>query len=235
MIQIAIAEDEMKFQNVLMDYLETYQTEMNQKLKYRLFADGKDLMDHYSDDWNLIFLDIKMKQMDGMETARLIREKNSEVTIVFITTMAKYAIEGYKVDAYDFLLKPLGYQQFHTKLTKMIQLINMRSVHKFLLLPFEDGKEKISTDQILYIEVKNHKLNYITMDKTYIQRGSLSKIEEELYECHFIRCSNSYLVNLKHVSGIEHDYVLVGADTIPISRSYKKEFIQRASEYLIGR
>ena len=109
MLKIAIVEDERECQEALIEHLRKYEKEKNEAFIVRIFNDGIDILDDYSADYDLIFLDIHMKYQDGMTTAKRIREVDADAQIVFITALAQYAIEGYKVNALDFILKPVVY------------------------------------------------------------------------------------------------------------------------------
>jgi DNA-binding LytR/AlgR family response regulator len=232
MVRIAIVEDEKEFQEQLSAYLKRYQDTSGEKIQVTIFEDGLDIIENYQSEWDIILMDIKMKHMDGMEAAHKIRAMDTEVILMFITTMAKYAINGYEVDAMDFVLKPIRYAQFSTKIIKAVNMIKRKSKKKYLLLPVEERKERVSTDEILYVEVKNHNVVIITEKRSYSLRDSMKKIEEELSDSHFARCNQSYLVNLKHVTGIEKDMAYMGEHTVPISRPKKKVFLKALSDYL---
>lgn len=231
MIRIAVVEDEKSYQDKLKEYIGRFETECGQPFQITFFRDGLDIVDDYRPIWDIILMDIKMKHMDGMETAGKIRRYDPAVLIIFITTMAQYAIKGYEVDALDFVLKPITYSQFSQKMQKALAMLK-KGEDKFLLLPQEDRKERVSTNEILFIEVRNHYLHVVTGGTTYVMRYSMQEIEKELQDYHFVRCNNSYLVNLKNVTGVQKDSVLVGTHELPISRPKKKLFLKALSDYL---
>lgn len=231
MIRIAVVEDEKTYQDKLKEYIKRFEGECGQSFQITFFKDGLDIVDDYKPIWDIILMDIKMKHMDGMETAEKIRRYDPAVLIIFITTMAQYAIKGYEVDALDFVLKPITYSQFSQKMQKALAMLK-KGEDKFLLLPQEDRKERVSTNEILFIEVRNHYLHVVTGRTTYVMRYSMQEIEKELQDYHFVRCNNSYLVNLKNVTGVQKDSVLVGTHELPISRPKKKLFLKALSDYL---
>lgn len=231
MVRIAVVEDEKESQEQLVSYVSRYEKEAEQKFEVTVFSDGMDIVENYHPVWDIIFMDIRMKHLDGMKAAEKIRRYDPAVILIFITTMAQYAIKGYEVDALDFVLKPVTYAQFSMKLTKALSVVKKRE-EKYLFLPVEDRKERVALSEILFIEVRNHNLHVVTKKQTYIMRLSMQVMERELTPYHFVRCNNCYLVNLANVTGVNRDSVLIGTFDLPISRPKKKQFLQALSDYI---
>jgi len=173
-----------------------------------------------------------MQNMDGMAAARRIRKLDPNVVLIFITTLGQYAITGYEVNALDFVLKPVSYAQFELRLVKAIKEVEKHRAVKYLFLKKWNDWVKISTDEILYIEVKGHTLLYVTSEDVYERRATIGEAEEELQGLSFARCSLSFLENLKQVDRISKNDVIIGTHQLPISRNRKKEFLQAFSDYL---
>jgi len=230
---IAIVEDNVQSSDTLKSYLERYSKENNKVFNVYSFTDGDEITSDYEAKYDIIFLDIEMKRLDGMTAAQKIREFDSEVIIIFITNMAKYAISGYSVGALSFLLKPLPYFVFSQELSKCIDRLKNRK-QKSLLIPSENGIFKISSQDILYIESYGHDLNIYTVTGMYQTRGTIKKVEEELADFHFYRCNNGYLVNLAYVSGVKDDDACVGKYRLKISRPRKKSFMDALTQYIGG-
>lgn len=233
-MRIAIVEDERSFQDHLIKCLGQYEQEEKICIQPQLFSDGNEIIKAYedgNDKWDIIFMDIKMKQMDGLMAARHIREKDPNVVLIFITTMAQYAIRGYEVEALDFILKPVTYGQLKMRMQKALNAVKKRE-YKYLLLPEENRKDRVSTDDILFIEVQNHYLHVVTSAHTYVIRNSMKEMQKELIELPFSKCSNAYLVNLKLVEKVVKNTVFVHSYELPITRSRKNEFLQDFSDYL---
>lgn len=234
MIKIAVVEDEQEYQKTLKEYLRRFEGECGQILQPTFFSDGLDIVEEYEPVWDIILMDIRMKHLDGMKAAERIRSCDSAVLIIFITTMAQYAIQGYEVDALDFVLKPITYSQFSLKMQKALVMLKKtkHTEEKYLMLPDGERKKRVSVNDILYIEVINHDLHIVTNAGVYVMRYSMQKMEKELEAFHFVRCSNSYLVNLKNVTGTGKETVLTGAYELPVSRPKKKQFLKALSDYL---
>lgn len=233
MLRIAIVEDEPAVAAQLQDYVERFCRENAQKADITVFSNGMDIIEDYRAVWDIILMDIEMPQLDGMSAARRIREVDSAAVLIFITNMARFAIKGYEVDAMDFVLKPVKYTQFALKLKKAVHIISGRRQH-YVMLSTNGADRRIPVNEILYIEVINHRLYIHTLQEELTIRSSLQEMESQLSGLHFARSSNSYLVNLHNVTGLRRDSILVPGHELPLSRSKRKEFLQALSDYMGG-
>lgn len=231
MIRVAIVEDEAAYAYQLEGYLTQYANEHELAFAVTRFDDGLSIVEDYRPEWDIIFLDIRMTHMDGMEAARRIRQQDDLVALIFITSMAQYAIQGYEVGALGFILKPLNYPQLSLRLDKVIRLLRRDDQH-WLVLPVREGKVRVSVRDILYIEVQNHNVQVVTTQRSYTFRATLAEMMEQLAECHFSRCNHCYLVNLQNVTELLKDSVMVGGHELAVSRPKKKQFMRELSDYL---
>ena len=126
MIEIAIVEDEENYREVLCDYLNKFQKESGEQIHLSVFTDGDEIVENYSAVYDVILMDIEMRFMNGMTAAKKIREADKGVVIIFITNMAQYAIQGYAVDALDYVLKPISYFAFSQTISRAIGRIKKR-------------------------------------------------------------------------------------------------------------
>ena len=232
MYSVAIVDDEKVFSDQLAGMLRRWQETHGEELNVTCFQDGIDIAEDFKSKWDIIFLDIQMKLLDGLETARRIRACDSDVILIFVTTMGQYAINGYEVDAFDYILKPLEYSRFELRMNKAVKEAEKKKAHSFVYLKKYSDMVKVSTDDILYIEVNGHTLIYTTTDGTFERRAKISDAEAELSGLPFSRCSLSYLVNLKRIDRVSKDSVFIGGNELPISRNRKKEFLQAFTDYL---
>lgn len=122
-------------------------------------------MEHYQKDADLILLDVEMPGMDGISLARRIRQDDKEVLLMFITNMAQYALHGYEVEAIDYVIKPLGYQEFALKMKKAMRYMG-RHEKKQIMLQTTDGIQPVAIEDILYVEVIRHYLQYHTTGRS---------------------------------------------------------------------
>lgn len=226
MFKIAIVEDESMYKEQLQAYLQKYQLERKEKLDIAIFQDGEDIIDGYR-GFDIIFMDIQMQFMDGMTTAKKIRELDQEVIIIFITNMTQYAIQGYQVDALDYIVKPVEYFAFQEKFTKALIKRKNRKIKTFLSIPVSDGIRKIDIEELYYIESCGHNLLYQLQDEQISSRGVLKEVEKIMLSHGFFRCSKGYLVNMKLVDGIKGSQCLIHGQEIPIGRAVKKQFMEQ--------
>ncbi len=231
MLRIAIAEDEADCAQRLEGFIRRYAGEHGLEVDVAWFPDGMELAERYAPVWDILFLDIQMAGLDGMETARRVRRQDPDVTLVFITNLARYAIHGYEVDASDFILKPLGYDRFRARMDKLTARLARRQ-GAFVVLPLAEQKIRVPVEDILYAEVVDHDLSVITTKQNYLMRCTLQEMERMVEGQGFSRCNRCYLVNLRRVTGVERDAVRIGEHLLPISRPRKKQFLRELSDCL---
>ena len=220
MLQIAIIEDEADLAQQTKVNAVRYLNEQGLEGNIAVFNDGMDIAENYKPIWEILLVDIEMPLLDGMSAAQKIREQDATVVMIFITRMAKYAIKGYEVDALDFILKPITYAQLSMKLPRAIERASQ--------------KQRIESSAIYYIEVRGHWLYLHLHNQTLEVSGSLQEIEDRLKDQQFSRCSNSYLVNLRHVDAVKKDSIVVGANTLPLSRGRRNTFLSGLANSVTG-
>ena len=181
----------------------------------------------------VIGVPVPLKHLDGMETARRIRERDGGVLIVFITNMAQYAIRGYAVGALDYVLKPVPYFAFSQQLQKALGQLEKRERH-YLAVVVDGGMRRLDAAEIYYLESEGHKVHFYTEKEDFVVPGTLKNYEEKLVGRAFARCNSGYLVNLAQVSGVQQDMVQVGPYTLQISRPRRKAFMAGLADYIGG-
>lgn len=233
MIKIAIVEDEAAVRDQLTDYVRRYTRQYGTEFEVTCFTDGDEILENYRPAFDIIFLDVEMKRLNGMETAQRIRELDDDVLLIFITNMAQYAIKGYSVGALDYVLKPVPYFAFSQQLQKAVNQLARRARH-YLAVPVDGGMRRLDTATIYYMESDGHKVCFYTEDGDFIAPGALKAFEEKLANRPFARCNSGYLVNLAQVRGVQQSEVQVGPHTLQISRPRRKAFLAALADYIGG-
>lgn len=233
MLKVAVVDDEMEERKTLLQYYELLKIKEYHDLDIYTYESGDEFLEKKEGPFDLVCLDIDMKGLDGISTAKEIRKSDSQVMIIFVTNMAQMAIRGYEVQALDFVVKPVNYYSFALKMKNAFDMIRSR-VSKSIVLPTAGGMQRISADDIYYVEVSGHYVFYHTKEGLFRQKSSMKEAEEKLAGLCFRRCNNCYLVNLQHVECVNKDDLRVNGDWLKISRPRKKEFLQSLANYMGG-
>lgn len=233
-IRIAVVEDSADDLSNCLSLLNRYSKEKNISFDIQTFASGDAFLMRFKSQYDFIILDINLSAMNGIDVARKIREKDEEVIIMFTTNLAKYATNGYEVDAIDFVLKPLSYASFYLRLERVMKKLGKKN-DNFIVVPNEGGFNKIETNNILYVEVISHDIIFHLKDNQEITTtGTLKKFEEQLRKKWFIRCNSCYLVNAHNIKRVEKlDIQLANDEIIAISHPKKKGFMESFKKYIM--
>lgn len=231
MIQVAIVEDDQDSARQVQEYLRRYQRETGTVVETVCFTDGDEIAENYRPRFDLIFMDIVMRFKDGMTAAREIRRLDPEVSIVFLTSMAQYAVESYEVGATDYLLKPLAYPAFRVRLDRLLAKLERRR-NGFITVPVKGGFRKLDISRILFVESRDHELTFHTGGETVTSSLPMREAEERLGRYGFFRGNNSYLINLAHVEGVQDGCALVDGQGLRLSRPRRRAFLDALAGYL---
>ena len=232
-MKLAIVDDDINATDLLESYITRFEQENNITIQVSVFHHPNDFLSTYSEDYDLVLMDIEMPGLNGIETARELRRMDKHVVLIFITNMAQYAINGYEVEAIDYVIKPVSYADFILKIQKAMRYIN-RNQDKKLILNTSEGVVHLHVSDILYVEVIRHYLLYHTINGNFTVRGVMKELEEGLAEYHFVRSNHCYLINLKYVEAISGNVVKVGGDELQISRNKKNDLLMEFTRYVGG-
>lgn len=234
MIKIAILEDSDADYTRICKAWDRFSKEENLSYQITHYKDSTSLLEQFHSQFDLIFLDIEVPGKNGMETAQEIRKIDNLTILVFLTNFSKYAVNGYEVNAADYMLKPLDYYSFALKMHKILHML-YQNIEKEITIMTKGLLHRFSINELFYVEINNHDLIYHLGDETISTRGSLSEVEKSLPKNSFSRCNNCYLVNLKHVTKIKDNTVWIGKNELTISRPKKKMFLNDLTNYIGGK
>ena len=234
MLHIAIVEDNEMDTGILLENLHQYELDNGCSFQTTCFPNGTGFLEKYKPVYDIVMMDIEMPGMNGMDTARRLRELDPSVCLIFITNLAQYAISGYEVDAIDFILKPLQYFQFSTRLDKAIRTCGLWK-ERSVVVETQSSLVRLPLDEIYYVESEKHYLTFHAKRGDYRSRGTIKSIEADLPQEAFARCHASYLVNLEYVEQIDRKQVLVHGKTLPVSRACQKSLMDAFTRFLGGK
>lgn len=235
MWKIGVLEDEASARETLEAYLRRYGEEHPEfSCSVRVFTRALALLDGYTPDYDLLFLDIRLPDLLGIDAARRIRETDPEVMILFVTNLAQYAIDGYAVQAFDYILKPVNYFSFAKKLERACRVLAHRKSGVTITVRTRESERRVAADDIYYLEISGHDISIHTGTDVLRLWGTLSQFEKQLQTAHFARCSAAFLVNLKYVQEVRRDTLVAGGDRLTISRSCRREFLSALAQYKGG-
>ena len=232
-MHIAIVEDDPVVQEQLRQYMDRYFEGRKDRNIISVFSDGDEILEDYRADYDLILLDIQMKRLDGLETARRLRKMDENVYLIFVTNLANYAIKGYAVNALDFVLKPVNYLMLSAILQRVEKLLAAKE-KAFFALPTENGMIRMDVKEIYFVETQKHMSTVHTSKGNYQLRESMKNMEDMLKDYHFFRCNNCYLVNLACVEQVNRNEAMVAGETLVVSRPRYKAFMEALTQYLGG-
>lgn len=231
MLHIAICDDEQFFLTQLQQLLDTYAKDSGTRLKITAYSDGSELTAHYDTTIDLIFLDIKMNNMNGFQTAEIIRQRDADVGIIFLTTLSQYGLEGYKYQATNYIIKPIKYSRLKSEMDHWIEKHQKDEVHS-IVVANDTGKYKIPLNTLRYIETFNRNLLLNTEEENILCYKSMKEMEQELSDYSFVRCHTSYIVNLFYIKGVKKlEAELITGQKISISQPKRKAFMEKLTEY----
>lgn len=236
MLNIAVVDDEDEVVAKIKEYVKSYFEEEMKDIEYKLdaFSSGVSFLSSPFNAYDIVFLDIRMPAMDGLDVAREYRLENQNACLVFITNLAEMAIHGYEVSAMDFIVKPVSYTDFCYTLKKAIKWVRF-NLQESVSIVSRRRIVKLPVAGILFVESSKHKMIYHTVSGDVEGWASMSETENMLTQYKFARCNSCYLVNLRHVDEIAGNEVCIGDYRLGISRNRKASFMRTFMSYLDGK
>lgn len=225
-MRIALCDDDEKQSLLLRAYITKWAERTGCKVSITVFNSAENFIINWNTPgtFDLLFLDIMMNKMTGVELAELIRKTDTEMDIAFVTATPDFVFKGYDVGALYYLIKPIK-EEDCVKCLNKAQMRLGEEEEKSLLVNHEDGLKKVRLSELIYIESLAHYLDYHTTQGVLRTRKNIASAEEELAEYgDFFRIHRSYVVNLKHIDLFLDDEIqLEDGRKLPVSRRKKRE------------
>ena len=218
--RIAIVEDEEELHNYYRKILEAWGEKNGVRLSLTYVRSSEEFLFKYDKQniFDIIFLDVWMNDMNGMELAREIRKFDQNVQIVFLTGNPEYVFEGYEIGAVRYLVKPIDESKLTQALGACMEKIREHA-EDYLTIKYLGENLKLSRNEIIYMKVEGHYLQMQTVSKRYEWKASLKEMLQKLDSDRFVMVNRSVVVNLEYVNKItREECILENGEEIPISR-----------------
>lgn len=231
MISIAVCDNELLERLKISAKIRTIMEELQVSCSIEQFSSGKELL-IFLERFDLIFLDILMDEMDGMETARRCRELGFDKTLIFLSSSRKYVFDAYDVGAFHYLVKPAEDEKLKTVLKRAVKKEQFTS-NDYIVISRERQKRKLFLDAVRYFEIKGRQIDIHEENGIFTYYEQIGNLEKQLNGKGFFRCHKSYLLNLKHVDGYSRqEAILDNGERIIIAKRRYEEFCQTILAYM---
>ena len=234
MIRIGICDDEAYMLERISEKVKSHMAASHMEASLRRYGSGEELLGS-GEKFDVIFLDIGMKGLDGIETAKRLRAGGYRGYVVFVTVSEEDVYRSFKVGAFDYLRKPLDEKEFERTLRRI--LASFRSKHEGRMLIRHDGEwSVILFHDIVYAEVVNRKIHLRLTDGRDIEYYDQMKRMLDRVDERFCRCHRSYIVNVEHIRAFipGNELMMDNRDLIPVSRTYRESFNEGYFDYVGG-
>lgn len=239
MIRMAICDDELSVLNDLRSLIDKYRIERNQEIEYVAFHSALDLLAEFEKGMQIdvLFLDILMPGENGIDVAKEIREYDTNVKIIFLTSSSEYAVQSYTVNAYFYQMKPIWEESFFRLIDSVIKECE-KLENTGLVIKCKNGITRIKLDKLKYCEVMGRTLLFYMEDgQVYESTGRLEDLQSQLSQYDsFLRPHRSYLVNMEYIENITCKTILLNDKVeIPIPHGKYSEMKDKYLEYAFHR
>ena len=229
---LCICDDDGISANILSIILETYFEDKHMMYEVSIYNKGATLLDDFKEGYvnpDILIMDIYLEHENGIDICKKLRKQGYSGTIVFMTSSKEHAIEGYDVDARAYLLKPYDPDEIHRTFDRLLSNVSM----SMYTIKIYSQIIRIPIYEIMYVESSNTKcVIHCDGDIDYTVYKKLSDVESELNDSHFLRCHQSYLVNMAHIVEANECFILSNGASVPIRKRDAKQFKDMYIEYI---
>ena len=234
MIKIAICDDEKQMVEDVAGRVSQYLNNDKDLFEIQKFYTGLDLLSFCNEEYkvNIIFMDIEIGDVNGIDIVTKVRSIDSSVIVIFITSYTGYESKAFRLDALQYLKKPINDEEFNEDFTRAIKKV--RSTNRNVGVRVDGNLVSVTLDKILYIEIYSKKITVHTIDNDYIldKRFTLAEMETELNSDQFYRCHKSYIVNLTKIKAVTNvSVVLDNNEPIYLSSKQKQMTIDKLNQF----
>ncbi|MBO0453354.1 LytR/AlgR family response regulator transcription factor [Candidatus Enterococcus murrayae] len=230
MLQVVCCDDEKEMRKALIKILEPELQLQGLEYQFSEFSSGEELLSSQLETIDLLFLDIEMKNLDGIETAKQLRKVNQRAVIIFITAFADFVFQGYEVRAFNYLLKPYGEKKIIEVLQKALGELETER-QKYFVIEQKSGVTRVPLKNICYFASDRRMLQVVTTKNTSTFYGKLNDLA---LPDQFLRIHNRYLVNLNYVEHVESAFLYCHQEQLPISRKYRQALMVNFAKNMLG-
>lgn len=228
MLKIAICDDEVNILNKTREIVESYS---KSNIEVTTYKSGEELISDYK-DFDIIFLDIDMKGINGIEAAKRIREKDKLVKIVYVTNYTDYTSSAFSVHAFGYIVKPVKEEDIHHQLDEVLSYMR-EEISEVLEFNTTEGIIRIDLKDIYYFEYKLRKVIMKTKDYSYIIKQKISEIGDQMEDYDFVMPHKSFSINLYNVKSVKgYDIHMMDGSIIPLSQKKSTKFRHSLNIYL---
>lgn len=232
-MNIAICDDEKLCIDRMIECLDKASKELGTQFVYKRFSSGEELL-KYDENIDILFLDVEMDGINGIETMKFLETKENVKFIIFASSHSEYVFDSFGEKTMGFLCKPVDDERVLKKIKKVIEKLNAKQNIKPIEINVDGRNILISPEDIVYISGEKNYVRVVTKNEQYLTYGNMKAWEEKLVENAVIRIHKSYLVNLYYVSNIGEVVSFNGMkETLPVGRKYKEEARTKYKEYLL--
>jgi len=234
MIRIAICEDDNQQQDTIKQYVREHR-EYDPSMEIFVFSSGEELLSAYAEgeQYDFLFLDIQMKEINGIEVAQEIRKSNDNIIIFFTTGFTEYISEAFAVDAFQFLHKPIRQELFHREFSRALKKYYTQS--KCYMIDEKSKVVSLELKEIFCLEVLGRQIIIHTTSGTYEKTGKMETEEFLLQPYGFVRVHRAYLVNMEHIVALNKDTVtLRNQIEVTMSPRRRTEVLNQYNQFRAG-